>query len=863
MGGVDATVMNETPIERVEIVSSERIEAKQIGDVVETTLPWKGEKGLKVKHDMGEASVYEKIKDKRKIEILTEVVNIDDGGFKVDFLLNEEPSNNEFCYLIEGHEDYNFYYQDVLTPEEEALGFSRPENVQGGYAVYHKTLRDNQYQTGKAMQIYRPQVWEYENEDDTVVWAELTFDEKKGELCVVVDKDYLKNANYPVRVDPTFGYTSIGASTAELSGTDGAGEADNDATLWGDHVPIDFGGKILVEDVVAYMSVIGPSSSTIDVYMALWDEDSDGVDTHGLLAQNTTVHDMTGANNPGWYTNTFNAVIDGTNDVILSYINDPNDYISGTTILHVDSVTEGSTRYYGEGISNSATAFADLTTQDPWVDEESTGQFQFSIYANYSLYSSNATTEGAIAAASSTATLSGNLQLASSTTDVGFDYGIGNFGSSITSVSGTTTIGLFSSEVTGLTEFGDYQFRAWASSSDGILYGDTYYFYTADVSTSTPVVTADNHLWDNSDWSNGTNASTTIDGDGFLTLSPKSGADLSWSLVGATTTAIAGDGVDTLIDLPGTVQAGDLVIVVGASDLDISPQVTGVDTAGYTTIYSVITSAPDATISYKILDDSETQVTLSTSGYFSGTGRDAVYALQVWRGVDIINPIETALEFNLGTTSMPNPQLLAAGDAGRLMFAFGMLDDDDVAASVTAPATPAYTNLSAQDTVFGDAGATVMMASRQSGAATNPTAFGGTGDDRWHSAHVAFNLGTEVSYEFGEWTAPALNVGAISAAGTSKIGWVQNTPGTSTVAVKTAINSSAVTPPSDGSFTAVSNQGTIAGFTLGEDLTGKYLWVQIEMTPDGTNIPTVEDIYYAINRGGEATGNVQSIIWFD
>jgi len=32
----------------------------------------------------------------------------------------------------------------------------------------------------------------------------------------------------------------------------------------------------------------------------------------------------------------------------------------------------------------------------------------------------------------------------------------------------------------------------------------------------------------------------------------------------ATTTAIAGDGVDTLIDLPGTVQAGDLVIVVGA-----------------------------------------------------------------------------------------------------------------------------------------------------------------------------------------------------------------------------------------------------------------------------------------------------------
>lgn len=222
LGGVDAAKLKETPIDIVETIASERVEAKQVGNEVQTTFPWKGEAGIKVIYDMGEPTLEEKFADKRKKQVITETVTDFEGGFKVDIILSEKPDTNVFCYAIEGAESYDFFYQAPLTPEEIAEGSSRPPEIEGSYAVYHKTLANHRiggqnYATGKVMHIPRPQVWEIGNEEATTVWADLSYDE--GQLCVTVPQDYLDKADYSngVRVDPTFGYTSSGASSAIFS----------------------------------------------------------------------------------------------------------------------------------------------------------------------------------------------------------------------------------------------------------------------------------------------------------------------------------------------------------------------------------------------------------------------------------------------------------------------------------------------------------------------------------------------------------------------------------------------------------------------------------------------------------------------
>lgn len=229
--GTDAVVLDEVKIDERHTIATEQVEVKQIGNVVETDMPWKGEDGLRVKYDMGTPTLSERLADKRKAEVITETVDFGDGGFKIDVLLNEKPDTNRFCYQIEGHENYDFLYQAPLWQEAgfpaankectdtDCDGSHRPEDIVGSYAVYHKTLANHRtggenYATGKVMHIPRPEVWEVGNKEATKEWAELEYDEKIGELCVVPRPEFTENANYTngVRIDPTFGYTTAGAS---------------------------------------------------------------------------------------------------------------------------------------------------------------------------------------------------------------------------------------------------------------------------------------------------------------------------------------------------------------------------------------------------------------------------------------------------------------------------------------------------------------------------------------------------------------------------------------------------------------------------------------------------------------------------
>lgn len=143
----------------------------------------------------------------------------DSGGLEYEVVLKQLPPTNEIVFQLQGYENFDFFYQPELTQQEIDGGNSRPDNVIGSYAVYHKAKRDyilgnTNYATGKAFHIYRPKLI-----DDNGVesWATMSFNDSNGELTITADQAFLDNAAYPVIVDPTFGYTTEGGSVATYS----------------------------------------------------------------------------------------------------------------------------------------------------------------------------------------------------------------------------------------------------------------------------------------------------------------------------------------------------------------------------------------------------------------------------------------------------------------------------------------------------------------------------------------------------------------------------------------------------------------------------------------------------------------------
>jgi len=154
----------------------------------------------------------------------------EDGGVEFDTILYEKPNNNAISYPIET-QNLDFFYQAPLNQEnkDETLVCTeteckdkdgnivsyRPENVVGSYAVYYKDgkfgdysqMGGKNYKTGKAFHVYRPKVTDAVGKE---TWGELHIDTAANILTVIVPQEFLDAAAYPVKIDPTFGYTTIG-----------------------------------------------------------------------------------------------------------------------------------------------------------------------------------------------------------------------------------------------------------------------------------------------------------------------------------------------------------------------------------------------------------------------------------------------------------------------------------------------------------------------------------------------------------------------------------------------------------------------------------------------------------------------------
>ncbi len=278
----------------------------------------------------------------------------EDGGFEIEVVLNEAPESNVFSFEINGAEEFDFFYQPALTEQEIIDGASRPDNVIGSYAVYHKTNKDHvtgstNYATGKAYHIYRPKAIDANNIE---TWGELNIE--NGILTVTIPTEYLADAEYPVKVDPTFGYTTAGASHF-LTGN--AYSCKFTLTQNG-----------LITGMTAYLTTNNGSGR--DFKMAIYDDASNP--NNKIAESNNTVSFVIPVD---WHSTTF------ANDALNSgvYWLAVGD-ISGTGAINFDL-------YYDAGTSGQSASYSNSMSTFPasWGVPASTQSRKLSVYATYNL----------------------------------------------------------------------------------------------------------------------------------------------------------------------------------------------------------------------------------------------------------------------------------------------------------------------------------------------------------------------------------------------------------------------------------------------------------------------------------------------
>ena len=253
-----------------EVNFSLRAEEK-VGATVET-------EGEKIKYITPEYEVH--LYDKPELS--------EDGGFEFEWVLKQKPATNVLIATIET-KSLDFFYQPPLTQKEIDEGASRPKNVEGSYAVYHKTKggmvdsAGKEYKVGKAFHIYRPKVTDA---DGTFTWGDLHIDEVKGELTVTIPQKFLDDAVYPVVVDPTFGYTSFGATNYSIaSGGFGSGRQATRRGLVGSPES----GTL---ESVSFWGMVGAGgpNETVDVTAFVNQKDSVAANSHGEIGEHESLN---------------------------------------------------------------------------------------------------------------------------------------------------------------------------------------------------------------------------------------------------------------------------------------------------------------------------------------------------------------------------------------------------------------------------------------------------------------------------------------------------------------------------------------------------------------------------------------------
>jgi hypothetical protein len=444
---------------------------------------WDNEVSLKVKIPFDTDENPEKIGNKlryssdkidvefypKKPEEVTETINgqtfsfkqNEGGGVEFDTILYEKPESNILEFPIET-KGLKFYYQPPLYPDHptwtdtngDGIADSfRPENVVGSYAVYYETQdkffktkeEAEKYKTGKAFHIYRPLA---KDSAGNTTWCDLNIDEAKGLLTVTIPQEFLDKAVYPVSIDPTFGYTTVGATTYStslnwLEGSVFTSPADartaNSITFWGlnkySYVTLNAKGVLVLR-------------SNLNIV------------TNGV--GNAVVVSTSG----GWFTSSFSTSpsLSANTQYVLSVIADnPIDlkYDTGDT---------------NQGLEDQTNSYASPTNPTDAMFNNR----KYSIYCTYTALPA-VSTLAATGITKNQATLNGEITNTggANADECGFEWSITS--GSYTNYTTTTCpagTGTFSATITGLSSGTTYYFRAKAHNLAGWGYGGELSFTT-------------------------------------------------------------------------------------------------------------------------------------------------------------------------------------------------------------------------------------------------------------------------------------------------------------------------------------------------------------------------------------------------
>lgn len=128
--------------------------------------------------------------------------NLDDNKYDIGLVFLVKPKTNIWKFDLEYDTDFNFCYQKPTQEMIDALGIKMSDDIIGSYAVYFKDPMK-----GKAFHIYRPELID---NNGSRSWCEMHINEETKTLEITGDSKWLETAVYPVVLDPTIGYTTIG-----------------------------------------------------------------------------------------------------------------------------------------------------------------------------------------------------------------------------------------------------------------------------------------------------------------------------------------------------------------------------------------------------------------------------------------------------------------------------------------------------------------------------------------------------------------------------------------------------------------------------------------------------------------------------
>jgi len=183
-------------------------------------------------------------------------------------------------------------------------------------------------------------------------------------------------------------------------------------------------------------------------------------------------------------------------------------------------------------------------------------------------------------------------------------------------------------------------------------------------------------------------------------------------------------------------QSGDLVLFFGASDNNNR----NTPSTGWTAIPGLGSQPdndnnPDSAAFYIFSQGSSVEA--------SGLNDSGVHVMIAFRGVDSSSPFNVNASEYTAFVGMPNPPSITTLDDKCMIVAVGLLDDDAIASSVTAPS--GYTLAVAEDT--DSRNCTVMTAYKvqTTSGGENPGIFGGSGSDRYKAQTIALKAAASSS----------------------------------------------------------------------------------------------------------------------